>query len=170
MLFVLEHWLAVLLTIVALAMLIWAAPPVLRYLDRYLRQQREAYRRSEAFAFRELRRVARRGDTRLTYRALLLWLSRFEPAAPSGTVRALTSFAKDPTLTHEIAALEHQLFAAVPPSNNWSGGPLISAIGSARAKAGLQRRQGGATHSLPDDINPRPSIVGLQQLSRPVAR
>jgi hypothetical protein len=104
MLFVLEHWLAVLFTIVALAVLIWAAPPVLYYLNRYLRQQREVYRRSEAFAFRELRRVARRGDPRLTYRALFLWLSRFEPAAPSGTVRALTRWAKDPTLTHEARA------------------------------------------------------------------
>ena len=170
MLFVLEHWLALLSAIAALAVLIGAAPPVLRHLNRTLRQQREAYRRSEAFAFRELRRVARRGDPRQTYRALFLWLSRFEPAAPSGTVRALTSFAKDPTLTHEIAALQQQLFAAVPPANKWSGARLISAIGSARAKGRLQRPDRMMTNSLPRNINPQPSIVGLPQLSRPVVR
>lgn len=170
LLFVLEHWLAVLSVIVALAVLIWVAPPVLRYLDRYLRQRREVYRQSETFAFRELRRVARRGDPRLTYRALLLWLSRFEPAAPSGTTRALICWAKDSTLAHEIAALEHQLFAAVSPPNKWSGGPLIKAIGSARAKGRLQRPDRMMTNSLPRNINPQPSIVGLPQLSRPVVR
>ena len=171
MLFVLEHWLAVLSAVIALAVLIWAAPPVLRYLDRYLRQRRELYRQSETFAFRELRRVARGSDPHLTYRALLLWLSRFEPAAPSGTIRALTRWANDPTLTHEIAALEHQLFAAVPPSNKWSGGPLISAIGSARSKAGFRHWEWAVAHSLPSDINPQSFVVsGLQQLSRPVAR
>lgn len=169
-LFVLEHWLAVLSVVVALAALIWALPPILRNLNSRVRHQREAYRQSEAFAFSELRRFARRGDARLSYRALLLWLSRFAPTASSGTISSLTRWAKDPILTQEIAALEHQLFAAAPAPNTWSGGRLISAIGSARGRAGLRRREWTAAHSLPRDINPQSSIVRLQQLSRPVAR
>jgi hypothetical protein len=169
-LFMLEHWRVMLSTTVALALLIWAAPPVLRYLDRFLRQRREVYRQSETFAFRELRRIARRGDPRLTYRALLFWLSRFEPAAPSRTIRALIAWARDPSLERETAALEHRLFATESTSDKWSGRPLIRAIGSVRRRAGLQRPQWATTHSLPVDINPRPSIVELPHLSRPVAR
>ncbi len=169
-LFMLEHWLAVLSAIVTLAVLIWALPPIVRNLNSRVRHQREAYRQSEAFAFNELRRFAGRGDARLSYSALLLWLSRFAPTASSGTISSLTRWANDPILTQEIAALELQLFAAAPAPTTWSGGRLISAIGSARGKAGLRRRQWTATHSLPSDINPQSSIVRLRQLSRPVAR
>jgi hypothetical protein len=169
-LFVLEHWLAVLSAIVALAVLIWASPPVLRYLDRYLRHRREVYRQSETFAFRELRRIARRGDPRLTYRALLFWLSRFEPAAPARTVRALIAWAKDPALARETDALEHRLFATGSTADKWSGGRLIRAIESARHRARLQHPDRAIAHSLPVNINPQPSIAGLPQLSRPVAR
>lgn len=169
-LFVLEHWLAVLSAVVALVALVWAVPPVLRNLNSRVRYRREAYRQSETFAFRELRRFARRGDARLSYRALLLWLSRFAPTASSGTIRALTCWAKDPILTREIAALEHQLFAVAPLPSTWSGGSLISAVGAARDKAGHQRREWAGTPSLPRDINPQFFIVGRQHVSRPVAR
>jgi hypothetical protein len=169
-LFVLEHWFAVLSAIIALAILIWAAPPILRSLSSRVQHLRDVYRQSETFAFRELRRFARRGDARLTYRALLVWLSRFEPASPSGTIRALTRWARDPALEREIAVLEHQLFAAGSPPKKWSGDALIRAIGSARRKTQLQRRDRAVTHSLPGDINPQPCIAGLRQLSRLVAR
>ncbi len=169
-LFVLEHWLAVLAAVVALVALIWALPPILRNLNSHVRHRREAYRQSETFAFSELRRSARRGDARLSYRALLLWLSRFAPTASGGTISSLTRWAKDPILTQEIAALENQLFAAAPAPNTWSGDRLISAIGSARGRAGLQRREWTAAHSLPRDINPQSSVGRLRQLSRPVAR
>lgn len=169
-LFIVEHWFAVLSAIAALAVLIWAGPSVLRDLDRRVRHRRQSYRQSEAFAFEELRRVARQGDARATYRALLLWLSRFEPAAPSGTIKALTAWARDPALSREIAALEHHLFATLRAPDTWSGDALIKAIQSARGKMKHHHPDTSRPHSLPGDINPQSAILPLRRSLRPVAR
>ncbi|MGD9671620.1 MAG: hypothetical protein AB7U75_21670 [Hyphomicrobiaceae bacterium] len=169
-LFILEHWFAVLSAVAALAAVIWSVPPVLRSLTRYLRHRHQVYRQSETFAFEELRRFARQGDTRSTYRALLVWLSRFEPAAPSGTIKALTTWARDPALSREISALEHHLFATVPGPDKWSGDALIKAIESARGKMRHHHADTTRPHSLPVDINPQSTILQLRRSLRPVAR
>lgn len=169
-LFVLEHWLMLALVIIAAALAIWATPPVVRNLKRRLRRRREAHRRSEACAFRELSRVARQNDPRQTYRALLGWLPRFGPAAPMGTIKALNCWAEDPVLAHEIAALERRLFATGSGTGAWSGAPLMKAIRSVRSKGAPRRWTGATTHALPEDINPELSNAGLPPGSRPVAR
>jgi len=171
-LFILEHWFAVLSAVAALVALSWAGPPVLRNLNRSLRHRRQVYRQSETFAFDELRRVARQGDARPTYRALLNWLSRFEPAAPSGTIKALTAWARDPALSREIAALEQHLFATPPARDKWSGDALIKTIESARGRMRHQHPDSKRPHSLPGDINPQSqsAILQLPRSLRPVAR
>ncbi|MCB1483435.1 MAG: BatD family protein, partial [Hyphomicrobiaceae bacterium] len=161
-LFVLEHWFALLSTIAALAALIWALPPVLRNLNDQFRHRLQVYRQSEAHAFEDLRRIAKQGDERSTYRALLVWVSRFEPAAPSGTIKALKAWAGDPVLSREIASLEQRVFAAQSAPASWSSGPLITAIESARSKARHHHPDLAKPHSLPGDINPQ-SIVQLRR-------
>lgn len=170
LLFVLEHWLALVAGIAAAAVLIRAAPPILRNLERRWRQRRDAYRRSEAFAFRELSRAAGRGDPRETYRAFLVWRSRFGPAAPTRTVKALNGWAQDPVLAQEIAALEGRLFAAGTDAGAWSGVPLIKAIRAIRSKKGAWHWNAPLAHSLPETINPESAEVARPLLSRPVAR
>lgn len=169
-LFVLEHWLGLVTGIIAAALVIWATPSVVRNLRRSVQRRREIYRQSEACAYRELSRLASQNDPRQTYRALLAWLSRFGPAAPTHTIKALNSWAKDPILAHEIAALERQLFATGSEAGAWSSASLMKAIRSVRSK-GTPRHWGGATtYALPEDINPEPSDARLPQGARPVAR
>lgn len=169
-LFVLEHWLPLGTVILVAGVLIWATPPTARHLMRRLQRRRVLYRQSEVFAFRDLSRVARQNDPRQTYRALLTWLSRFEPAAPQHTVKALNSWAKDPILAQETAALERQLFATGPGAGAWSGALLIKTIRSMRRKAELRRRNTPMTYALPEDINPETSDAALPPSARPVAR
>lgn len=170
MLFVLEHWLALAFAMGVIAALIWLTPPVLRNLKYRMQHRREAYRQSEACAFRELRRMAGQGDPRETYRALLTWLSRFEPAAPAFTIAALNGWARDPILAQELAALERQLFATTSSATPWSGSSLMQAIRSTRSKAKLRHGRSSPAYSLPLDINPEAPSSVRAPLSRPVAR
>ncbi|MFG1297094.1 BatD family protein [Xanthobacter variabilis] len=167
---ILEHWPLLILAIGGTAALVWLTPPVVRSLGHRVRHLRETYRQSEAFAFRELSRIAAGDDPREIYRAFLLWLSRFEPAAPERTVKALNSWAGDRILAQEIAALERQLFAAEPEASRWSGASLLQAIKSTRRKAKLQHPNRTRTYSLPGDINPELPNAVHQGVSRPVAR
>ena len=169
-LFILEHWFMLVSVIIAAALMIWATPPVVGNLKRRVQRRREMYRQSEACAFWELSRAASQNEPRQTYRALLAWLSRFEPAAPACTIKALNCWAKDPILAHETSALEHQLFATGPGAGAWSSTPLMKAIRSVRSKVAPRHRSGATTYALPKDINFQSSNVGPLQRSRPVAR
>lgn len=169
-LFVLEHWFMLACVILAVGAVVWATPPVVRNLRRYVQRRREIYRQSEACAFRELSRVASQNDPRQTYGALLAWLSRFEPAAPTRTIKALNCWAQDPILTQETAALERQLFATGSGAGVWSSVSLMKAIRSVRSKVAFRHWSEATTYALSKDINPAPSNAGLPQGSRPVAR
>lgn len=169
-LFVLEHWLAVALAIAAIAVLIWATPPVVRDLRRRVRHRRAIYRQSEACAFRDLSRIAGQGDPRQAYRALLTWLTRFEPAAPAHTVKALNDWARDPILAQEIGALERRLFSSGSGAGAWSDAPLMKALRAVRRKAEHRHWSLPPMNGLPEDINPEASHGRHPHGARPVAR
>jgi hypothetical protein len=167
-LFVLDHWLAIVLGVGLLALMIGVLPAVTRGWLSRMRRRRAAYRQSEAFAYSELRRVSRRGDARAVYAALLNWLSRFEPAAPSHTLQALKNYARDPALADEIAVLEKQLFAKAEMPAPWSPRLLIRRVASARRKG--DRRRFAAVHSLPRNLNPGAASASLPNPNRAIAR
>jgi len=169
-LYLLEHWQALVAVIVASAVALKAAPAVVGRLKRAVARRRALERQSEACAFRELSRRAGQDDPRLTYCALLIWLSRFAPAAPAHSIRALNDWAKDPVLAHELAALERRLFAASAITPSWSGAPLIRALRPLRRKAGLRPWNRPMAHALPAALNPGAAETPRPSSSRPVAR
>jgi hypothetical protein len=151
-LFVLDHWLAVLLGIAGLAMLVWALPRAARAAITDFKRRRAAYRQSEAFAYAGLRAAARSGDAGKTYAALLGWLSRFEPVAPSHTIGALRAVARDAQLDREIAGLERHLFAPAGDKAEWSARHVMQRVRRARRLPALERGREAA--ALPPTMNP----------------
>jgi hypothetical protein len=148
-----DHWLLALLAALALAALAWTAPRAARRITAYHRQRHESYLRSESFSFEQLRRAARGGDAKSVYFALLEWLQRFAPAAPSHSARSLTAAAQDPVLSHEIGAIEHELFAPGRSAGGWSAHQLMRSLGTARRN--LRPRAAHVTQSgLPQHLNP----------------
>jgi hypothetical protein len=168
MLFGLDRWRAALLAMVALGALAWALPPAVRGISAALRRRRDAYRRSEAFSFSRLRAAARRGDARRTYAALLDWLPRFAPAAPTHTIGALRQAARDPMLDHEIALIERELFAPQPGPGARAPRRLVTRISAARRRLLRQQRHPEPPGALPDALNP--GVESPPPRRRPVAR
>ena len=99
---VVDHWTLAVLALAALAALGWITPRVAQAMAAGYRHRREAYLRSETFAFRRLGQAVRRGDANAAYFAMLDWLQRFDPVAPLHTVQSLKSAAQDPELDRQI--------------------------------------------------------------------
>ena len=148
-----DHWLLAVLVLAALAALGWFTPRAARAISARYRQRREAYLRSETFAFDHLRRAARGRDAKTVYFALLEWLQRFEPVAPLHTVRAFTNAAQDPALDHEIGAIEQELFAPDRGARDWSPRQLLHRVGIARRGLRPHGARAGKT-PLPQQLNP----------------
>jgi hypothetical protein len=149
-----DHWLLALITMTAIGLIAWFVPRALRSLLTTYRQHRETWLRSESFFFNRLRRAAWRGDARGVYFALLDWLQRFEPAAPTHSVEALKTAACDLSLTQEIDALEAHLFAPSRQASAYSLRELVRHV--SRARRSLQRQSAPAErpHTLPHRLNP----------------
>jgi hypothetical protein len=148
-----DHWLLAVLAAAALAALGWLAPRAARAIAARYRQRREAYLRSETFAFDHLRQAARGRDAKAIYFALLEWLQRFEPVAPLHTVRSFTAAAQDPVLDHEIGAIERELFAPDRGAHGWSAHQLLHRVGIARRSLRPHGARAGKT-PLPQQLNP----------------
>ncbi|WOH80051.1 BatD family protein [Bradyrhizobium sp. BEA-2-5] len=151
-----DHWKSTAAVLLALAGLGWLTPRMVRTIAARLRRHREAYRRSEPFAFRELRRAARHGDAKAVYFALLDWLQRFEPVAPQHTVEAFKAAAHDAALDDEIGAVERELFAPSAGAARWSPHRLLRQVGGARRNLRRRARRREDTRLL-QNLNP----VGL---------
>jgi len=148
-----DHWPLALLAAIALAALGWLAPHATRWIATRYRERRVAYLRSESFSFGQLRHAARSHDAKRVYFALLEWLQRFEPVAPSHTVQAFTTAARDPALDHEISAIERELFTADRGVGGWSAHQLLRAVGAARRRLRPDRAR-AARSGLPQHLNP----------------
>jgi oxygen tolerance protein BatD len=133
-----DHWAFVVLAFAALAVLGSITPRVAQTMAAGYRYRREAYLRSESFAFSRLRRAARRGDAKAAYFALLDWLQRFEPVAPLHTVESLKSAAGDPVLDLQIGAIEQRLFAPRRDADVWSLHQWLRVLSATRRR--LRRR------------------------------
>ncbi|WP_456633035.1 BatD family protein [Bradyrhizobium sp. USDA 10063] len=148
-----DHWALAVLALAALAGLGWIAPRAAQAVAARYRHCREAYLRSESFAFSRLRRAARRGDAKAAYFTLLDWLQRFEPVAPLHTVESLKSAARDPALDRQIGAIEQKLFAPCRDADAWSPHQWLRLLSATRRR--LRRR---AAHSarirFPQQLNP----------------
>jgi hypothetical protein len=148
-----DHWLLMLLAAVALAALGLITPHATRWILARHRERHDAYLRSESFSFEQLRRAARSRDAKSMYFALLEWLQRFEPVAPSHTVRSFTTAARDAALDHDISAIEHELFTSNRGAAVWSAHRLMRSISGARRR--LQSHHARAARSdLPQHLNP----------------
>lgn len=169
-LFVLDHWPAILAGLAALTAVAWWAPPAARAMLRALTRRRDAYHASEAFAFSALRTAARSGDTRRTYQALLDWLARFAPIAPDRTIAAFRAAARDPSMDQEIERLEARLYGPRREEGAWAHRRFITRIGAARRKLMRRAQDGAATGPLPRTLNPTAAGERGSPLLRPVAR
>jgi hypothetical protein len=87
-----------------------------------------------AWAFRRLRVAAHRNNAQEVYSALLDWVRRFKPLAPTGTLAALTARANDPDLDADVAALERELFGPRVDTPVWSARGLLRRAGAARRR------------------------------------
>ncbi|SDE49570.1 Oxygen tolerance [Bradyrhizobium brasilense] len=160
-----DRWKSAAAVLLALAGLGWLMPRMVRAIAARYRRHREAYLRSEAFAFSELRRAARHGDAKAVYFALLDWLQRFEPVAPQHTVEAFKAVAHDAALDDEIGAVERELFAPSAGAARWSPHRLLRQVGGARRNLRRRARRREDTRLL-QNLNP----VGLSSttsLGRP---
>ncbi|MBX9827420.1 MAG: BatD family protein [Xanthobacteraceae bacterium] len=151
-LFLLDHWLALVLALAALAGLAWTLPRAARAMAAVMKRRRDAWRQSEAFAYAGLRAAARRGDAGNTYSALLGWLARFEPAAPAHTIGALKAVARDPQLDREIAGIERHLFAPAGDNAEWSAHRLMRQVKRIRRRCAPPRSS--KTAALAPAVNP----------------
>jgi hypothetical protein len=93
-LYLFDHWSVLLLIAVATAGAVWMGPKLARVVRADIQQRRAAYRNSEAWAFKALRRAAHHGNAADIYAALLQWLQRFDPIAPQYTVGAFRALAR----------------------------------------------------------------------------
>jgi len=148
---VLDHWIAVILMLAALVALCWIAPRAARSFATWQRERRESYLRSEQYSFDRLRRVARGGDAKSSYFALLDWLQRLGPIA---TVDTLKADARDPVLGRELASLETRLFAGQPASADWSPRRFIRHVSAARRNLREAAVHGKVNSALPRQLNP----------------
>jgi oxygen tolerance protein BatD len=164
-----EHWLLGLLALIALGVLAWFAPRVVRAVSTERKRRHAAYLQSEEFSFHQLRNAARGGDARAMYFALLDWLQRFEPAAPEHTIHSFKAAAKDATLDSELGSIERHLFAPQSSAADWSPRPLLRQVSVARRD--LRRRATrGETQQLPQQLNPAGGLVSPGRVRRLPAR
>jgi hypothetical protein len=140
--------------VLALLGLVWISRLGGGTATRWLRRQRDAYRTSEASSFRRLRRAARRNDAGEVYSALLDWVGRFEPLAPTGTLAALSVRANDRDLDADVAAIERELFGRHVDAEVWSARGLMHRAGRARRRLREQSRSGATRDILPPNLNP----------------
>lgn len=167
-LFLIDHWRTTLAFLITAGALAWFGPRVVRTAVAWIRRRRNAYRSSEAFAFAQLRTSARNGDPTSTYFAMLYWLRRFEPAAPSHTVAALKGIARDDRLDREIGRIERRLYAAQDCDPDWSARELTKRLAFVRRR--LHRRSLQQKATLPAEINPTLSDRQTNSHKRAVAR
>ncbi|MCS3447128.1 MULTISPECIES: hypothetical protein [Bradyrhizobium] len=162
-----DRWKSAAAVLLALAALGWLMPRMVRAIAARYRRHREAYLRSEAFAFSELRRAARHGDAKAVYFALLDWLQRFEPVAPQHTLEAFKAVAHDAALDDQIGAVERELFAPSAGTAHWSPRRLLRQVGGARRSIRRAATR-AARHSAPAQLNPVDDrVVSLNQRRRP---
>src|SRR5262249_3599201 len=143
------------LAIASLTALAFLAPRTFRKVRAWIKRRDAAYARSEAAAFAHLRAVAREGDPRATYFALLAWLLRFDPVAPTHTLKEFRRGALDPELDRQIALIETALFGRREDTatSGWSPRPSLHRITAARRRL-LHDRVAKAAPPLATQLNP----------------
>jgi hypothetical protein len=165
---VVNHWLATAFALFVLVALAWVTPAAVRQTKTLIEKRRAAYRASEAWSFRQFRSAARQRKPEAAYFGLLVWLRRFEPVAPVGTIDALTCAANDPVLEQQINALQNELFASVPTARGWSPRILVRHVSSARRRLGGRSRRMADIAALPP-LNPaasRAPLLGNRKVAR----
>jgi hypothetical protein len=165
-----DHWLPILAGLAAMLALIWVWPGVARTIAVWGRRLRGAYLASESRGFLCLFAAARHRDAGKLYFALMNWLARFEPTAPSHTIAALKAAAQNPNLERQLDAIERYLFAPQAASQAWSARKLLVALSLTRLRLLRRASRPRTVRSLPQEINPSdsPSLAGNRW--RPVAR
>jgi hypothetical protein len=169
--FVIDRWRLSLVMLAAVLTLAWLLPRAMRVVPPWFFRRRDAFVASESWSFMHFLMTCRAGDPEKTYFALLGWLARFDPIAPSHTIAALRSAAHDRDLDEQLDSLERQLFA--PPAGRpgaWSVRKLLTAIIRVRWRLMRQTSAVARPPALPQAINP----VGAERVPwrphRPVAR
>jgi len=152
--FIAGHWLPMIVAASVLAGLAWIAPGWVRRMAASYRHRLQAYRASEAWSFRQLRKALRQGNTHAIYFALLDWLLRFKSIAPVATIDSLKEAAQDPVLDRQIDSLQSELFAPKPGAVDLSPRKLLRHIRLARRSLRRQSTSGKAEQALPQELNP----------------
>lgn len=111
------------LSLVVLALVVWAwlrfgTPLIHRWRDSHA-----AYRNSEAAFFTKLEKASRAGNAPETYSLLLRWLNRFRPGVGLGQ---FLSNSGDAELTREVESLASGLYGQ--NTGSWSGERMIRSL------------------------------------------
>jgi hypothetical protein len=164
------HWPIVLLALGLLIVLALLAPRAARALRGWIERRRAAYAASEAASFAHLRKIAHRGDPAATYFALLAWLERFAPVAPTHTLKAFREAAQDPTLDRDLALIEAHLFARARGADAaaWSARQSLHRISLARRR--LLHQPAAVVRSITRPLNPLDPYALGRATQRTVAR
>ena len=116
------------ISVVVVALLLWAW---LRFGTRLVHQWRDsraAYRNSEAAFFNELKKASRAGNAPEAYSLLLGWLNRFRPGVGLGP---FLSYSGDAELTREVELLASKLYGQ--GISSWSGERMIKCLQRVRS-------------------------------------
>ena len=166
-----DHWLLAAIALLALGIVAWFAPTAVHAIRRHIASRQNAYLASEAWSFAQLRAAGNDRDPKKVYFALLDWLKRFAPVAPSHSINALKQAAQDPALDREIASIESNLFAPKKdPPSAWSSRELLKRVSIARRRLLRSTSIGTVSNVLPKGLNPVTSSPQVSPLRRPVAR
>ncbi|MDI3560110.1 BatD family protein [Bradyrhizobium sp. Arg816] len=165
--FIVDNWMTVLLLAAIAAGVAWFAPRVARRVAAGLHRRHQAYLQSEAFAFSRLRRAIRHRDAKVSYYALLEWLSHLNATQPPITAGAFKAIARDPELDRQLDAIESELFGNRHNLAHWSPRRLLHQLVAARRRL-RPRVRSRATTGLPPRLNPlgTPKVAAYRKPAR----
>jgi hypothetical protein len=150
---IVDHWRLALLATLVVGGLSWLAPAAVRRIAVHHRRRREAYLQSEAFAFSRFRHAVQHGDAKAAYFAMLDWLPHVGATTSDHSIEAFKVAAGDPSLDHEIDAIEAELFAAQSRAGQWSRRQLLHRVTAARRRL-RPRAEYRDKMRLPQQLNP----------------
>jgi hypothetical protein len=133
------------------------------------RRRRQAYLRSEAYAFGRIRRAVRHRDARTAYFALLDWVPHLDAASPNSGLDAFKTIACDPALDRQLGALETELFADRGDVPRWSPRQLLHRVSVARRRL-RPRQEYHERARLPQHLNPAEASNAPAHAGRKPAR
>ena len=110
------------LVVAILLLLAYAAYRLAPVIAEWLRQRRKEYEAGERWAFEQASKACEAGTPAVTYRAVSLWLARFDRREPNKTLLEWSIASGDKDLAREARLLQERVAAG--SAGEWSGRKL----------------------------------------------